>query len=253
MGVAAVTVSTVSPVSARRRELGACLLAHRRLISPRDVGLPDTGRRRTPGLRREEVATLAGVGLTWYTWLEQGRVSASGEVLDAVGRVLRLDEVGRAHLRRLSAVAAPAPAPPDDLRPLLASWPDSPAAALDHRLDVVATNRAWERLWPAPDGSDRGGRHVLWLLAAAGAPWPLLRAVATRFRMAADLHPGDRRIEEATDALRAGFPALAPLWDCRGVGAFGDPVVALPDRLARALLLHPTGRQDAGVLVLVRV
>jgi transcriptional regulator with XRE-family HTH domain len=222
------------------------------LIGPRDVGLPGTGRRRTPGLRREEVATLAGVGLSWYTWLEQGRVSASGEVLDAVGRVLRLDDAGLTHLRRLSAVAAPAPTPPDDLRPLLAAWPDSPAAALDHRLDVVATNPAWERLWPAPPGRDRE-RHLLVLLAAAGAPWPLLRAVTTRFRMAADLHPDDPRIGEVADALRAAFPAMAPLWECRGVGSFGEPVVALPGGPARAHLLHPTGRPDAGVLVLVRV
>jgi transcriptional regulator with XRE-family HTH domain len=238
MGVAEVTAS-----SARLRELGACLRAHRRLIRPADVGLPGSGRRRTPGLRREEVASLAGVGLSWYTWLEQGRVTASGQVLDAVGRVLRLDADGRAHLRRLSA---PVPAPParPDLRSLLDSWPDSPAAQLDHRLDVVAANRGWTAALGAPTG------NVVWRLADAGAPWPLLRAVATRFRMAADLQPDDPRIRASAEALRADFPEQAPLWDCRGVGAFGAPTVDVAGRRRRAHLLHPTGRPDAAVLVL---
>jgi transcriptional regulator with XRE-family HTH domain len=82
------------------------------LVRPADVGLPATGRRRTPGLRREEVAELAGVGLSWYTWLEQGRVRASGHVLDAVGRVLGLDPVGRRHLRALARWRAGRPSGP---------------------------------------------------------------------------------------------------------------------------------------------
>ena len=87
----------------RRHELAAFLRSRRERITPEDVGLPGGFRRRTAGLRREEVAQLAGVGVTWYTWLEQGRpIRASASVLEAVARTLRLDTVERQHLFRLA-------------------------------------------------------------------------------------------------------------------------------------------------------
>ena len=84
----------------RRREELADFLRHRReALAPEDVGLPNGGRRRTPGLRREEVAQLAGIGATWYTWLEQGRdVRASLDVLEALARALGLNQAERSHL-----------------------------------------------------------------------------------------------------------------------------------------------------------
>src|SRR6202034_1081437 len=83
----------------RREELGKFLKARRARLSPTDFGLPGGSRRRTPGLRREELALLAGVGVTWYTWLEQGReINASVQVLDALARTLRLDRAEREHL-----------------------------------------------------------------------------------------------------------------------------------------------------------
>ena len=83
----------------RRDELADFLRTRRASLQPGEVGLPDGGRRRTPGLRREEVAQLAGVGSTWYTWLEQGRdVKASLEVLEAISRALRLTPAERVHL-----------------------------------------------------------------------------------------------------------------------------------------------------------
>src|ERR1700733_12265005 len=89
--------------SARRTERAAFLRARRERILPEDVGLPPGTRRRTAGLRREELAQLAGVGVTWYTWLEQGRkINASVQVLDAVATTLRLDATERAHLFRLA-------------------------------------------------------------------------------------------------------------------------------------------------------
>src|ERR1700685_1417716 len=84
---------------ARRAELGSFLKACRARLRPEDLGLAPGPRRRTPGLRREEVALLAGVGVSWYTWLEQGRpINASWQVLDAVARTLQLDGAGRWHL-----------------------------------------------------------------------------------------------------------------------------------------------------------
>src|SRR6185312_16182303 len=87
----------------RRAELGEFLRARREALRPQDVGLPDHGRRRTPGLRREEIALLAGVSVTWYTWLEQGRpINASVDVLAALARALRLDDAERRHLLTLA-------------------------------------------------------------------------------------------------------------------------------------------------------
>src|SRR6202167_510259 len=87
----------------RRAELAAFLRSRRERITPEQVGLAPGLRRRTPGLRREEVAQLASVGVTWYTWLEQGReINVSMQVLDAVARTLRLDRAEREHLYALA-------------------------------------------------------------------------------------------------------------------------------------------------------
>src|SRR4051794_41717650 len=90
---------------ARRDELASFLRTRRERVTPAEVGLPPGGRRRTPGLRREEVAQLAGVGITWYTWLGQGRpINASAQGLDAIAAVLRLDRSEHAHLYRLADI-----------------------------------------------------------------------------------------------------------------------------------------------------
>src|SRR3982751_6781192 len=95
----------MTAVHSRRPELAQFLRSRRARLSPADVGLAPGIRRRTPGLRREEVAQLAGVGLTWYTWLEQGRpINASVQILDAIARTLRLDPAEREHLYRLGDV-----------------------------------------------------------------------------------------------------------------------------------------------------
>lgn len=87
----------------RYEELSRFLRLRREQITPKQAGLPDSGRRRTPGLRRSEVALLADVGLDWYTYLEQGRhINVSAEVLDRIAKVLRLDESERKHLYHLA-------------------------------------------------------------------------------------------------------------------------------------------------------
>src|SRR5690242_270584 len=98
--------SKQAPSERRREELGKFLRVRRGRLTPEDFGMPAGPRRRTPGLRREEVALLAGVGVTWYTWLEQGRqINASTQVLDAVARTLRLDHAERQHLYWLAEAA----------------------------------------------------------------------------------------------------------------------------------------------------
>ena len=97
--------ATMRTTQRRRPELASFLRSRRARVTPADVGMPPGLRRRTPGLRREEVAQLSGVGVTWYTWLEQGRpINASAQVLDAVARTLRLDPPEREHLYRLAQV-----------------------------------------------------------------------------------------------------------------------------------------------------
>jgi transcriptional regulator with XRE-family HTH domain len=137
----------------RRSELAAFLRARRSRISPTDVGLPPGSRRRTPGLRREEVAQLAGIGVTWYTWLEQGRpIRASVQVLDAVARTLRLDQAEIEHLYRLADVpGAPVEAPvaevPPALHEILRSLEPLPAMLLNARFDKLASNQAQQDLF----------------------------------------------------------------------------------------------------------
>jgi transcriptional regulator with XRE-family HTH domain len=155
-------------VGERRAELAEFLRARRARISPNDVGLPPGLRRRTPGLRREEVAQLAGVGVTWYTWLEQGRpINASVQVLDAVARTLRLDQAEREHLYRLAEVPG---IPPDTatvtvspaVEEILASLDPLPASLTNGRYDVLAANKAHEDLFWAWHAMACENRNVLW-------------------------------------------------------------------------------------------
>jgi transcriptional regulator with XRE-family HTH domain len=138
---------------ARRAELGGFLKARRAALRPEDLGLPPGPRRRTPGLRREEVALLAGVGVSWYTWLEQGRpINASWQVLDAVARTLQLDGAGRWHLYRL-AEAMPvrslvkATDVPASVSEVLHSLDPLPAVLINSRFDILETNDAHEEMF----------------------------------------------------------------------------------------------------------
>ncbi|MFF0739937.1 helix-turn-helix domain-containing protein [Streptomyces sp. NPDC004111] len=218
--------------SANSKELGAFLRAHRERRAPRDVGLPDTGRRRTPGLRREEVAALSGVGLAWYTWLEQGRVIPSRKVLEAVARTLGLNAVSYRHVLALSGLLPPAPdgAGHDEVasrvRPLLDTWESSPAVLVDSRFDITAWNDAYAAVWSDPAGIPAHRRNLMWCVAGHPAfrstllDWePVARAVLAHFRgQTARLADTDPRTREVYATLRADFPELAPWWECQGVG-----------------------------------
>lgn len=137
-----------------RTDLAEFLRRHRERLTPADVGLPGGGRRRTPGLRREEVAALAGVGLTWYTWLEQGReISVSQDLLLRISGILKLDDAECCHLFLLAQQRPP----PIDARhwrrvsPLVQQMMDElalrPAYVTNLRWDVVAWNAAAEQLF----------------------------------------------------------------------------------------------------------
>ena len=136
-----------------RIELATFLRDRRAALTPLDVGLPNSGRRRTPGLRREEVAALAGVGLTWYTWFEQGRsVKVSAAFLKNVARALRLDAAEHAHLFSLAGHGVPSresgPAEvPATIIHLLDRLTDRPAFVKDASWDILAWNAACSHLF----------------------------------------------------------------------------------------------------------
>lgn len=218
-----------------RRGLGGFLRAHREVLAPADVGLPATPRRRTAGLRREEVAALSGVSVAWYTWLEQGRVDTSREVLDAVARTLRMDEAAHAHALTLAGFAPPdRTTGPDAPRPsaaahqaMLNAWPTSPALLLGPALDILTWNTAYAALWPDPAGLPPERRNLLLLLAtdprhqAVLPAWqPLTLDLYRHFRTRADREPPTSRGARVTELLREGCPELDDWWACRSVGDF---------------------------------
>ncbi|GLW67721.1 transcriptional regulator [Kitasatospora phosalacinea] len=229
------------------QELGAFLRAHRELLQPADVGLTATARRRTPGLRREEVASLSGVGLAWYTWLEQGRVTASRQVLEAVARALRLDAAGLRHAMRLAGYHEPVPADADrsaagrlaaSVRPILDSWPASPAALLDRHFDLLAWNAAWSALWGAPEQVPADRRNLMWLLAVDRRlrevlhDWePLAMNVFQHFRAQAGPALADPRTDELYRRLDTDAPELRHWWGCHSVA----------ELTARSVLVDPPG------------
>ncbi|CAI8900357.1 helix-turn-helix transcriptional regulator [Pseudomonas sp. IT-P176] len=153
-----------------RLELAAFLRSRRERVTPEQAGLPAGGRRRTPGLRREEVAALAGVGLTWYTWLEQGReIGVSPAFLDNLCRVLHLDPMERRHLYLLTYQRAPAEQAqtwcvvPKVIHRLLADLTLRPAYVLNLRWDVLAWNPTGEQLFHFAD-KPAEQRNLLWML-----------------------------------------------------------------------------------------
>ncbi|MCB1006377.1 MAG: helix-turn-helix domain-containing protein [Acidimicrobiales bacterium] len=208
----------------RRADLAEFLKARRAAVTPAEAGLAAGGRRRTPGLRREEVALLAGVSVSWYTWLEQGRpINASAEVLDAVARVLRLDPVERDHLFELAghtthgvrSTAADVTVP-EDLDALLDALEPAPAYVLGPRWEYLAWNRAQARLYPAIDSLPDEERNLVWSVFARPEGRALIvdwedeaRRVLSQFR--ADITP--HRDDPETLALVARLRGASPEFD----------------------------------------
>jgi transcriptional regulator with XRE-family HTH domain len=172
------SVATVEPLAPpvelngtdlRRRELGAFLRNRRERVQPEDVGLRSSRRRRTPGLRREEVAQLAGVGVTWYTWLEQGReINPSAQVLDAIARTLQFDSHEHSHLFTLAGIATTTVAAQcielcPTVQPLLDQLEPFPACVLNDRLDLLAYNRVYASFFEDLDAIPVEDRNLLWL------------------------------------------------------------------------------------------
>lgn len=214
-----------------RVELGQFLRARRGTLRPFDVGLPSFGRRRTPGLRREEVAQLASVGVTWYTWLEQGRnINASEQVLSAVAAALQLNADEQRHVFTLAGIRS-------DLVPtecqvvsahhlaVMEKMLPYPCAIQNGKYDLLAWNRVYRFL--ISDIEERPELRENCLLAAFTEPdWQkaygdsyeqVCRGMVARFRANMARHVGEQGWEALVDRLKVTSPLFARLWNSQEV------------------------------------
>ncbi|MDQ4504039.1 helix-turn-helix transcriptional regulator [Sinomonas sp. ASV322] len=213
-----------SSSSQRHRRLGEFLRSKRGLLSPEDLGLPRSARRRTPGLRREEVAVMANVGVSWYTWLEQGRaIGASDDVLEAIADVLRLDDDERRYMHRLSRRPPRAEFPVDAERARLEALIEvtaAPAYAADPYWRVVAANRLARECFDAKVGESCLERFFLEPGVAGRYVHRELmgRSLVEQFRAQTARYPDDREFDEMAARLRAGSSLFREYWDRHMVG-----------------------------------
>jgi MmyB-like transcription regulator ligand binding domain/Helix-turn-helix domain len=216
----------------RRQELAAFLRSRRERIMPEQVGLPPASRRRTPGLRREEVATLAGVGVTWYTWLEQGRdIHASTQVLDAIARTLLLDPHERTHLFTLADAPDASPAHecqslPPTIKPLLDHLEPYPACVRNARYDLLAYNSVYCHLIEDLDKLPFEDRNALWLCFTNPAwrarmiDWDdATRRMVAEFRAAMAEHVGEPAWKCLVNRLSKASSEFADLWERHDIAA----------------------------------
>ncbi|MBN0048253.1 helix-turn-helix domain-containing protein [Streptomyces actuosus] len=210
----------------RRHELAAFLRSRRERIAPEQVGLPRGRRRRTPGLRREEVAQLSAVGVTWYTWLEQARdIQVSVQVLDALARALMLDGGERAHLFQLAGAVDPTPAHScpsvtPAVRAVLEQLEPLPASVQNSRYDIVAYNRTFSLLLCDLDEVPPEDRNCL-ILSYTNDDWrsslvhleEAQRLMAARFRVAMAGHLGEPGWKMLLKRLREQSPDFRAYWD----------------------------------------
>jgi transcriptional regulator with XRE-family HTH domain len=219
--------------AARRRELAAFLRARRARVKPADVGLPEgVSRRRTPGLRREELAQVSGVGLTWYTWLEQGRdIPASRQIIDALANALRMDEDERRHLFTLADLPLPpvgeVNTPPAPLRRMLNNLSPNPGYVIDERFDILAWNAAQAALWIDFANVPADRRNLVWLMFTDASVRTLLldwastaRMVVAQFRASAGKHPEDTGFDRLAGELADRSEEFRQTWETYSVAEF---------------------------------
>jgi len=228
-----------SLLSRRRRirqvsgyELGEFLRVRRSRLTPADVGLPSAGARRVAGLRREEVAVLAGVSADYYARLEQGReTNPSGQVVDALARALQLEPDAHRHAHRLAGLA-PRPAIAEqsgdsvdrDLLQLMDAFPTAVAYIVNHRLEVLAANALADALLsPLADRRDMV-RSLFYDPAARSlfADWPTVaRDTVHALRLAAGRAQRDPLLAALIGELAVKSPEFAALWQEHEVESLG--------------------------------
>jgi transcriptional regulator with XRE-family HTH domain len=234
----------------RRQVLAAFLRSRRARLTPAEVGLADGIRRRTPGLRREEVAQLAHIGVSWYTSLEQGRdVKPSEQVLDSLAKALRLNAGERRHLFTLARVQPPymPPAPEEVAGPALERMVQAlephPAYVLGRRWDLLAWNRTADAVFGLSRIPGPHSRNMLWRgfttvhLKQNPDGLRIAKGVVAQFRADYARYPGDPSFERLITDLQSVSPDFARLWSEH------DVVMDPPD--CRKTIEHPhLGRME---------
>ncbi|WP_243229654.1 helix-turn-helix transcriptional regulator [Microbacterium sp. CIAB417] len=217
----------------RREELAAFLRDRRARLDRTALGLPDAPRGRVQGLRREEVATLAGVSVTWYTWLEQARdINPSRQVLEALARLFGLRPVELTYLLTLGGHGEIAPVAettshaPERLRRLLESFP-FPAFLLAGDWSIIGWNTAYAHLYPRIESLDAEDRNLLWLLFTDRELRRLLpdweeqsRRFVGEFRAEARRWLGASREDGIVARVSAASEEFARIWQERDVEGF---------------------------------
>jgi transcriptional regulator with XRE-family HTH domain len=224
-------------------ELGDFLRSRREKLSPKALGLPSVRRRRTPGLRREEVAELAGIGVDWYIRLEQGRtVSPSVTTIDALARALRLSKTEHAHLRALARNAGRRAFVPETVPATirrLVERLNQPAYISGRRWDILAWNAAADEVFAfsrLPDADRNSLVSVLTNPAMRrlfGASWQdEAKRLVAQFRATHDLWAGDPAFRDLLQRLRDGCPEFQAWWETHDVGsaAGGEKVLRHPKK-----------------------
>jgi transcriptional regulator with XRE-family HTH domain len=215
-------------------EFGRTMRRWRNRVPPEAAGLPTGGHRRAAGLRREELAQLAGISVDYVTRLEQGRAShPSVQVVEAMARALRLSPTERAHLFQLAGLALPGPdTVPAYITPsvhrLLDRMTGTPVAVFDASCTLLLSNPPYAALMGDPSrwrGNERNGvwRHFLGLGSSRVRRTPEEKAafeyaVVSDLRAAAARYPADQRLGRLVDELRARSGRFAELWDSGAVG-----------------------------------
>ena len=229
------------------------------------MGLPPGGRRRTPGLRREELALISGVSTSWYTFLEQGRdVRPSAQVLEALAGALALTGDERDHLMRLGGLPPAMPEPgPETIDPGLADLVDAlgprPAYVTAASFDVLAINRAARELFLGVTTATPAN-VALWVFTDPRADEVLVdreevaRGVLARLRAATARHPDDARVAAVVDTLRRESAEAASWWSRQDVreDRSGTKRVRHPRHGEVTLthtVLHPAERPDLTLVV----
>ena len=213
--------------NAPRSELANFLRIRRSHLSPAEVGLPRTARRKTAGLRREEVAQLAGVGVTWYTWLEQGRdIHVSIQVLESLAHAFRLTPAEKAHLFLLAGQASPAhpiPQQQEHVGPFLSRFLEhmgtNPAYIMGRRWDVLAWNHAACQVIANFATMPRDERNIVHLVFTNEeyrhhcVDWEgIAQRVLAQFRASSSLYHNDTRFDTLITELQQRSPEFAYWW-----------------------------------------
>lgn len=245
----------------RRQALSDFLKTQRGKLKPHSVGFPDNGRRRTPGLRREEIALLAGVSTTWYTWLEQGRdISVSSQVLDSIAKALHLNDDERKYLFVLatgqnettilsSSTIKMTPA----IKQIIEQFHHFPTLVSDRKCNIIGWNEAASKVFIDFGSVPEEDRNMLWILftrkefkALAGNWNDFIRGFVAMFRSYFGQFVGDPWYTDFVYKISNANPEFLSFWNHNEVSAAPEVSVEFRHAKAGKLLFDLTSLQVQG-------